>query len=333
MAPHWLQICMTQTPIRDNLLSRCSASDISLLEKMKCLVLSDREHKRYITPVRDMPCCNEILSNISSGDRVILVGVDLKMLLYRIHDPIGYHRQGLWSKQLAIWPLIIPVVLFQEEPGTIITSADTLLSYSVPDTVFESVSQQLFSLPDHNIFHSHDISTKECYLDLVRHKDWKSCTNPVQNITPFGSTSAALSIWRRGARGWISSHVCTETNIDVVEYHNTANGVPSKEYICPRFFPILRAHIKHFKDGGFNLVQEYQYAYDMHGNKPDIHGQGFGLFTYCVQLHGNDQSLRTCNGRHGEPYYEQNVMHIIVKRFTDTRRLDKKTINIYIPIG
>jgi hypothetical protein len=106
MLIHKLVVCMSQTPIRNSVLSRCSASDVSLLQAMKCLVLSNAEKKRYLNPVRDLSICNWILERIDAKDNVILIGKDIDLLVDRIRNPLGYHAKGLWNNPIVIWPVV-----------------------------------------------------------------------------------------------------------------------------------------------------------------------------------------------------------------------------------
>jgi hypothetical protein len=216
MPLHNLVICMSQTPIRDVILSHCSATDISLLERMKCLDLSNTERRRYLNPVRDLPKCNEILGRIHNGDKMILIGKDVNILMCRIQDPIQYVEHWAWTRTLHLWLAIVSKSYSKEQREPISEGA----------TLFGTMDSEIYEdegWPYHDDGWRYTYSCKESRTRLIEyHMSDYSFDTAVDRGYAFPGLQAYMSDNHSESKvlvdeGYMSGN-CIHENPDIRQY-------------------------------------------------------------------------------------------------------------------
>jgi hypothetical protein len=222
MSKDYIRILLSQTPIRVSILSRCNATDVSVLEKLGYLYLSDVERSRYLNPVRDLPCCNWVLDRIDAGDRAILIGSDIKLLQARISDPISYSQHNIWERPILLWVSIVSSEAVYEqkhkgEDGKVLVVDDaTLRKYRVTPLEFQKYT-----------------SSDEYRTAVARvfEPGYALHRRMIQDITSFVPSEYGLSMWNDERVGWFEHPTATnscKTDVSVVEYHE----ILSNDEIC-----------------------------------------------------------------------------------------------------
>jgi len=83
-------------PARDIILKNLSASESSLILTIIGLNPRSSQFKKYLNPIRDLGAIGkQVKSSINNNYNVILLGIDVEKLLFRIQDPLAfYHKYG-----------------------------------------------------------------------------------------------------------------------------------------------------------------------------------------------------------------------------------------------
>jgi hypothetical protein len=221
---HHLVLCMSQTPIRQSLLSYCSASDISLLQALKCMQLSETESARYLNLVRDLPTCNWLLENIKCRDKVILIGDDVQMLLLRIQNPISYHMKHS-EKILKIWTAVVPTISIPK-PGT----------YTVIEEHTRKVYRRKFGQSTLGNNPVNFLFIQNVYRwEMERFNPFATAFTLSPEATE-ASIDTTLSMDSdtpvEGWDEWMSGEVCSDTKTDVLQYYNSTIGRGTQSNTC-----------------------------------------------------------------------------------------------------
>jgi hypothetical protein len=290
--------------VLQSVLSYCSATDISVLEKIGLITLTDNERKRYITPLRDMPSYDWILSRIDLGDKVILVGSDLSFLHFRISDPIEYNRQGLWQRAITLWVAIVPRFSIYKSGSNIVTNGRTLVTERITKYGMSCIVSEM-----QRILRNGGVIQREVgkYGDMNK------------SITSFVPSSEILVRWNQGEQGWMRHSGTIEssmTKIRLMEYHNELNMATSyTRSICG---------ILDTREEGCNLITDY--------TRTDNNGiRTSNMFTLYTELHIDPWRMNISNGRPGTNVMKKG-MHIVVRRRSEGRDIDKRRLILRIPI-
>jgi hypothetical protein len=307
MAASYLHMALSQQPIRVSVLSHCSATDISVLEKLQFLTLSKVERTKYLNPIRDIPCCNWILERVERKDRVMLIGSDLKALHDRISDPFDYERRGSWQRILVLWVAVIPDVVVRywreyTQDTTIVTDSTTMTSRL---TTLDEMNEYFDSgQVESSIDRAHE-------LGIARHDELSDY------ITSFVASPDILSQWRSGEDGWMVHSETQESkvsNVRMIEYHHDLRRSTDNSRCV--------STITNTRDLGCLLLSDRNNkgAWDA----SDVH-------TFYSQIDVDPFAINLLEGvvRIGVP---ETDLVIMVERYSDMGRVDEEEVRFYIRV-
>lgn len=108
-----IYLCLDAYPILTTIMDNLSATDVSAFVHAFRIDFNPGVINKYINVLRDIPEHLDWIENmVRVGNRVILIGSDLKRLAYRIMDPFTYDRGN--EKPLCIWIAVIPKQMIED---------------------------------------------------------------------------------------------------------------------------------------------------------------------------------------------------------------------------
>jgi hypothetical protein len=294
---------MLQTPIRNSVLSFCSASDISLLQALDYISLSDAECRRYLNPVRDLSTCNWILERIESKDMVTLVGKDIEPLLLRIQDPLAYYDRYKCKQNLIVWVAVVPVVSIPDTEHAVLVDQYTRRVFKRSNEDFMSMQAELHAATGGtNPYH-----------------DWidRACKRNDPFATVFTLSPDVLKCSLDGEHGWMQKEICSDTGVQVIEYYGKGSIL-----VDPN--PNLYACIGHYTNYGVNLI-----GYTGMAQNADP----ASMFVHYIQLHVDPFVSNMVRGHAHGAEYKEGVLGIQVNyRSDESPHFDKRTCILSIPL-
>jgi hypothetical protein len=293
---------MSQTPIRNSILSCCSATDISLLIQLNFLSLSDTECEQYLDPTRELPCYNEVLRRIENRDKVVLIGADLDKLMTRISDPIAYYHQGMWQDKISLWLAIVPRMSVQKPSMTVITERTTLVSHRVSKSIFDSPQSV-----------------------LCTYSTWDRWKDPRQDMTLFGASEEILKRWNDGQNEWIYAEMCKDTHVQLMEYHrilpkNAARGIMMRN-------PPIRsiARISRYGFIGKEIIHE-DHTYGT------VDTSSHSIYTRYMNLHHKEKIVKISRGRIDTTMLKKKTIYLVIERYSEDFAVGTEQIVMRVPI-